>query len=92
MVGDYFFRGIFGSLRFGKSDELSRDGSSLMHQLVETVLPVGARLSENDRSSFNPIRESGSVHSYTFSIALHIKLLDVCREAVKGLAVGEDST
>lgn len=45
-----------GRLRVGEADELGRNGPTLVHQLVETVLSVRSWLTEDDGASLNSLR------------------------------------
>mmetsp|Transcript_2912 Transcript_2912/g.7595 ORF Transcript_2912/g.7595 Transcript_2912/m.7595 type:complete len:399 (+) Transcript_2912:76-1272(+) len=72
-------------LRHGEADELGRDDAALVHELVEGVLAVGARLAEVDGAGRD--RHVGAVHRHALAIALHVQLLDVRHEAHQGLAV-----
>ena len=56
-----------------------------MHELVEAVLPIRARLTEEDLTGLE--REESAVKSDGLSVALHIKLLEVGREPEQGLGV-----
>lgn len=92
MVGDRFSLHHHWSLRFGISDELSRDYPTLMHQLVKTVLTICSWLAKNDWSCVNSLGISDSMSSHSFTIALHVTLLDVGWESQKSLAVWENGT
>jgi hypothetical protein len=69
------------SLRLGVANELSRDDSSLMHKLVETVLTISSWLSKNDWTAINSFIKWDSFSSHNLTIALHIALLDVSWES-----------
>ena len=58
-----------------------------MHQLVETVLAIGARLAKNDRARLDTFGISDSADGHTLAVALHVDLLDMRGESVQGLAV-----
>merc|ERR1719265_2988673 len=75
-------------LRGGEANEFSRNCPALVHELVERVLTVGARLAKVDCTSAN--RHISTIHADTLSIALHVKLLDVGNEAHESLAVGQN--
>jgi hypothetical protein len=65
-------------LRLAISNKLDWDSSSLMQKLEETVLSVGSRFSKIYNSCLVGYNISIILHS--FSIALHVKLLNVRRE------------
>lgn len=71
--------------RLAESDELGRNDASLVHELVEGVLAVGAGLSEDDLSGLEGEHNAIDVHS--LAIALHVKLLDVRGKSHKCLRV-----
>ena len=79
------------SLRLSEANELSRDDPTLMHELVETMLTVGARLTEDNRAGLNTLGVSGSGNADSLAIALHINLLNMGRESKQSLAVRKDS-
>lgn len=90
MICDGFPIKLDRGLRFGESNELSRDHPSLVHQLIEAVLTVGAWFSEDDRASINTFGIPGPINSNSLAIAFHVNLLDVGGKSVKGLAVRKD--
>jgi len=45
-------------LRFGEANEFCGDTAALMHQLVEAVLAVGARLTKDNGTSMDASTES----------------------------------
>lgn len=57
MVIDRFMFNIVGLLRFGKTNKLNRNNSTLMQKLEETMLSISSRLAKIDNSSliFNDI-------------------------------------
>lgn len=63
-----------------------------MHELVETVLTIGPRLSKDDWSRIDVRGEPDSILSHSLSIAFHIELLDMSRELEEGLAVRKDGS
>src|SRR5215468_11923001 len=74
--------------RVGKADEVRRyEMRSLMQQLVESVLPVRARLAPVDLSGLRAHRRA--VGPNRLAVALHCELLEVCREPAEILAVRE---
>ena len=79
-------------LGFAEADEFRCNHSALVHQLVKTVLTVCSWFAKNDWASVNASVESNSVSVYTFTIALHVKLLDMRRESNQCLTVWQDST
>lgn len=64
------------------------NAGSLMNQLVEGVLTVGTGLTDNPGAS--AVGDSLTVSVPVFAVRLHIALLEVGREAVHVLIVGED--
>ena len=62
-----------------------------MHQLVETVLAVRARLAKNDWPSMHALVQSYARFGARLAITLHIKLLYVSWEPEQSLTVWEDS-
>ena len=50
MIVDYFRGIVKRRLRLREADELGRDGATLVHELVEAVLSIGAWLTEDDWS------------------------------------------
>jgi len=62
-----------------------------MHQLVETVLTIGAWLTHDDWSSFDALGKANTRERHSLAIAFHIQLLDVRGESEERLAVWEDS-
>src|SRR5450432_4037606 len=59
-----------------------------MDELIERMLPVGARLSPYDRAS--GIVHNLPVTAYALAIAFHVSLLEVGGETVHVLVVGKD--
>ena len=78
----------YGLLGFSESNEFDWDGSSLVQELEETVLSIGSRLSEVDNCCF--VCNSLSFQIDSFSIAFHVKLLDVGSELAQSLAIRND--
>src|SRR5262245_19682481 len=75
--------------RLDKGDEVTRDEpGALMDQLVEGVLPIGARLTPVDRAGLvvNRVAIEGDV----FAVALHGQLLQIRWEALQVLLVRQD--
>lgn len=60
------------SLRLGESNEFRWDNSSLVHELIETMLTVGARFTENNRTCLDSGIVSYSTFCHAFTIAFHI--------------------
>ena len=79
---------VFGTLRLSVSNEFSRNNSTLVHQLIEGVLAIGAGFAKNNGSS--RFLKTRSVDSNTLSVAFHVKLLDVSGEAQEGLTVRQN--
>ena len=74
-------------LALAEADEVARDHATLVDQLVETVLAVGARLAEVHLARGE--RERRAVHGHALSVRLHVHLLDVRGEAKQRLRVGQ---
>jgi hypothetical protein len=75
-----------------KPNKFSWNHSSLVHQLIETVLAICSRFAKDNRASLDSRSKSDTIPSHTLTIGLHIKLLDVCREPEKSLAIRKDCT
>ena len=60
---------------------------SLMNQLVERVLAVGARLAPVDRAGI--VGDFVAIERDVFAVALHRQLLQIGREALQVLLVGQ---
>ena len=88
MIGDGLTLKFHGGLRFSEANKLCGDNPTLMHQLIEAVLPVGARFTKDNGSGFDPGPESDTFSRDTLSITFHVKLLDMCWEFQEGLAIG----
>ena len=72
--------------RVREGDEVARDQArTLVDQLVERVLPVGAGLAPVDRAGV--IRHDLAVERDTLAVALHRQLLEVGREALQVVLV-----
>mmetsp|Transcript_3253 Transcript_3253/g.8600 ORF Transcript_3253/g.8600 Transcript_3253/m.8600 type:complete len:231 (-) Transcript_3253:7-699(-) len=77
-------------LRDDGCDEVGGDQlGALVHQLVEGVLTVGARLAPNDRAG--RCGHGRAVALYALAVRLHVALLEVGGEAVHVLVVRQDS-
>ncbi len=75
--------------RLGKRDEVAGDElGPLMDQLVEGMLAVGARLAPVDRPGL--VVDLRSIQRDVFAVALHRQLLEVSREALQVLLIGQD--
>ena len=69
-------------VRLRKTDEVDRhEPRSLMQQLVERVLAVGAWLAPHDWSRGR--RDVATVEAHALTVALHIELLQVSGEAAQ---------
>src|SRR2546427_1823015 len=74
---------------FRESDEVARDQpGTLMYQLIERVLPIRSRLSPIDGTSFASDR--GSIQRDMLAVALHRQLLQIRRESLQVLFIGQD--
>lgn len=76
------------TLGLSKADEFSRDGATLVHELVERMLTIGSWFAEYNWASVG--LEAFTVYGYAFAVALHVKLLHVRWEAKQGLTIGEN--
>ena len=75
--------------RVHEADEVAGDQARpLVDQLVEGVLAVGPRLAPVDRAGV--VVDPGAVEGDVLAVRLHGELLEVGREAVQVLVVGED--
>jgi hypothetical protein len=54
------------------TNELSGDHPPLVHQLVETVLPIGPGLTKDDGASFDSWAQADAFTGDTLAIAFHI--------------------
>mmetsp|Transcript_30077 Transcript_30077/g.65606 ORF Transcript_30077/g.65606 Transcript_30077/m.65606 type:complete len:281 (-) Transcript_30077:904-1746(-) len=90
VVGDGLPCKLYRILRDLKADELRRNDSSLVHELVEGMLTIRARFAEVNGSRTNGYLRA--IHLHTLAVALHIQLLDVSNKADKRLAVGQNCT
>jgi len=76
-----------GVVRFRRHQKVARDQPrALMDELVEGVLPVGARLAPDDRARRVPHRSPVPVHA--LAVALHVTLLKIRWETMHVLVVG----
>ncbi len=60
---------------------------SLVHELIKCVLPVGPRLTPDDRPGLIVNFCAAAVNR--FPVALHVALLKICREAMHVLVIGK---
>src|SRR5271156_6537270 len=74
--------------RLAEGDEIAGDQpGSLMDQLIERVLAVGAGLTPINRAGV--ARDAIAVERYVLAVALHRQLLEIGREPFQVLLVGE---
>src|SRR3984893_17745723 len=74
--------------RLSKSDEVTGDEpGALMDQLIEGVLAIGSRLAPIDRAGVSVHRRS--IEPHMFAVALHRQLLEISRETLQVLVVGQ---
>lgn len=92
MIGNSVSWNSGWSLRLSEANELSWNNSALMHQLVKTVLAIGSWFSKYNRTSVDTCIESCSILSDSFTVALHIKLLDMRWKFKQRLAIGKNGT
>ena len=59
-------------LGFRVTDELSGDHPPLVHQLIETVLPIGPGLTKDDGASFDSWAQADAVTGDARTVAFHI--------------------
>lgn len=90
MICDNFISKVDVGLRLGESNELRRDDSALMHQLVEAVLAIGPWFTKDDWTCLDAWSISHSSLGHAFSITFHIQLLDMSGESNEGLAIRQD--
>ena len=90
MICNHFGGVIHRGLRLSETNELGCDSATLVHQLIETMLAIRSWFTQNDRAGVNAFIEADSALAASLTIALHVKLLDVSREAEQSLTVGED--
>ena len=74
--------------RLAEADEIAWDKRSLMNQLVERMLAVGAWLAPVDRSGVCSRRVR--LPAWLFAVALHRQLLEIGRKALEILVVGQN--
>jgi hypothetical protein len=80
---------IIPPLRTEETNELEgHDICSLVQELIETMLTIGPRFSEDDGAGGVIERFPEPIHP--FPVGLHIQLLEMGRKTVQGLAIGED--
>ena len=89
MVVDWIISDLVGLLGLSEAYELNRCHSTLVQQLEETMLPVGAWLPEVDHSSW--VGDDLSLPVDPLSVALHIQLLNMGSELAQGLTIRNDS-
>lgn len=77
MVGDHLTCIVHGSLRLGEANELGGDHTSLVHQLVEAMLTICARFSQDDGSCLDARIKTQARFRASLAIALHVELLNV---------------
>ena len=89
LAGAVLDHNICLSLALLKADELKRnDVGALVEQLVEGMLSVGTRLTEDHRTCL--IIHRLSVAVYALAVGFHIKLLQMCRETAQSLGIRKD--
>ena len=78
-----------GVVADGRGQEIARDQlGALVHQLVEGVLAVGARLTPDDGAGL--VVDLVAVAIHVLAVGFHVALLEVGGEAVHVLVVGQD--
>ena len=78
-----------GVRRPREGDEVRRhEPGALVDELVEGVLPVGAGLAPEHLAGV--VADGGAVPAHALAVGLHRELLEVGREPVQQLRVGED--
>lgn len=90
MICDSFILKVNMALRLNESNELSRNNPSLMHELIEAVLAIGAWFTEDDGAAFYARTISDSLLGYTLAIAFHVYLLNMSCKPAKRLAIWQD--
>ncbi len=77
-------------VRGAETDEVARDhAGSLMDELIEGVLAVGAGFAPDDRAG--AVGDSVAMTVYGLAIALHVELLEIRGQACEILVVGQYS-
>jgi hypothetical protein len=73
----------------GRSDKISRNQfGALVNELIKGVLAVCSRFSPDDRSG--GIFHTASTSGHIFSVGFHVSLLEISRESVHILIVGQE--
>src|ERR1700678_2773203 len=76
--------------RLAESDQVARNKfRALMNELVKRVLPVGSRLTPDDRPGL--VGHGLAVEIYVLAVALHLQLLQVSRKALEIVRVRHDA-
>ncbi len=74
---------------FAKGDEVAgNEARALVDELIERVLTVGAGFTPINRTSF--IVDGSAIESDVLAVALHGELLEIGREALEVLLVGQN--
>mmetsp|Transcript_139813 Transcript_139813/g.247023 ORF Transcript_139813/g.247023 Transcript_139813/m.247023 type:complete len:320 (+) Transcript_139813:347-1306(+) len=90
VVGNWFACNSDWILGYFEAKELRRNGTTLVHQLVERVLAIRAGLTKIKRPC--ACRTFSPIHHHALAVALHIQLLDVRNEPNESLTVRQDCT
>ena len=78
-----------GVVADGRGNKIAGDQlGALVDELVESVLPVGARLAPDDGAGL--VAHLFPVAAHVFAVALHVALLEIGGEAVQVLVVRQD--
>ena len=80
------------SLGFCITNKFSWNHTSLMHELIKTVLSVCTRLTKYNWSCINPFWISYSISCHSFTVAFHITLLNMGWESKESLTIWKNSS
>ena len=73
----------------GGGDEITgNQRAALMHELIERMLTVGAWLTEDDRAGAVVDRMTLQIHG--LAVAFHVALLQIVRQILEMLVIGQD--
>ena len=85
VVGNRLSVHVNRCLTLAETNEIGRYDPSLVHELVERMLSVGAGLSKVDLTGLEG--QGRAIDRHALAVGFHIDLLDVSREALQGLRV-----
>lgn len=90
VVGDHLSLPRERILALAETNKIAGNNTTLVDELIETMLAVRARFTEVHLTSLE--RKRGSVHGNALTVRLHIDLLNVSRETEQSLGIGKQST